>query len=116
MVSQDMNQDIEKVVYTQEQLQARIAELGAQITEDYKDCKEEIFCVGILKGAVMFYTDLLRQIKLPVNFDFMIASSYGNGTSTSGEVKILKDLDYDMRASTCSSSRISLIRARRCAT
>ena len=96
MVSQDMNQDIEKVVYTQEQLQARIAEMGAQITEDYKDCKEEIFCVGILKGAVMFYTDLLRQIKLPVNFDFMIASSYGSGTSTTGSVKILKDLDYDI--------------------
>ncbi len=96
MVSKDMDQDIEKVFYTEEQLQARIAELGAQITADYKDFDEEIFCVGILKGAVMFYTDLVRQIKLPINFDFMIASSYGNSTSTSGTVKILKDLDYDI--------------------
>ena len=91
-----MNDDIEKVVYSEETLQAKIAELGRQITEDYKDVKEEIFCVGILKGAVMFYTDLVRQIDLPVHFDFMIASSYGNGTSTSGTVKILKDLDYDV--------------------
>ena len=91
-----MNDDIEKVVYSEETLQAKIAELGRQITEDYKDVKEEIFCVGILKGAVMFYTDLVRQIDLPVHFDFMIASSYGNCTSTSGTVKILKDLDYDV--------------------
>ncbi len=96
MVSKDMDQDIEKVVFTADQLQKKIAELGAQITADYKDAEEDIFCVGILKGAVLFYTDLVRQIKLPVNFDFMIASSYGNGTSTSGTVKILKDLDYDI--------------------
>ena len=95
MVSKDMDQDIEKVFYTEKQLQARIAELGAQITADYEDF-DEICCVGILKGAVMFYTDLVRQIKLPINFDFMIASSYGNSTSTSGTVKILKDLDYDI--------------------
>ena len=91
-----MNDDIEKVVYSEEQLQAKVAELGRQITEDYKDVKEEIYCVGILKGAVTFYTDLVRQIDLPVHFDFMIASSYGNGTSTTGSVKILKDLDYDI--------------------
>lgn len=96
MVSKDMDQDIEKVFYSEEQLQKRIAELGAQITADYKDFDEDIFCVGILKGAVVFYTDLVRQIKLPINFDFMIASSYGNSTSTSGTVKILKDLDYDI--------------------
>ena len=70
-----MNDDIEKVVYSEEQLQAKVAELGRQITEDYKDVKEEIYCVGILKGAVTFYTDLVRQIDLPVHFDFMIASS-----------------------------------------
>lgn len=91
-----MNDDIEKVVFTEEQLKAKVAELGRKITEDYKDAKEEIYCVGILKGAVVFYTDLVRQIDLPVHFDFMIASSYGNGTSTSGTVKILKDLDYDI--------------------
>ena len=92
-----MNDDIEKVVFTEEQLKAKVAELGRKITEDYKDAKEEIYCVGILKGAVVFYTDLVRQIDLPVHFDFMIASSYGNGTSTSGTVKILKDLDGEIR-------------------
>ena len=95
-MAEKLQDDILEILLSEEEIQAKVWELGAQITEDYKDCKEEIFCVGILKGAVMFYTDLLRQIKLPVNFDFMIASSYGNGTSTSGEVKILKDLDYDI--------------------
>ena len=91
-----IKEDIEKVVFTEEEIRAKIRELGQRITEDYKDAKETIYCVGILKGAVVFYTDLVREIDLPVHFDFMIASSYGNGTSTSGTVKILKDLDYDV--------------------
>ena len=85
-----MRDDIEKVVFSEEQIQEKIVELGRQITEDYKDVKEEIYCVGILKGAVNFYTDLVQKIDLPVRYDFMIASSYGNGTSTTGSVKILK--------------------------
>ena len=95
-MTKDMNADIEKVVFSEEELKKRIAELGKEITEDYKDVKETIYCVGILKGAVVFYTDLVRNINLPVHFDFMIASSYGNGTESSGSVKILKDLDYDV--------------------
>ena len=91
-----LHEDIEKVVFSEEQIQNRIAEMAKQITEDYKDAQEEIYCVAILKGAVMFYTDLVRRLELPVRFDFMIASSYGNGTSTTGSVKILKDLDYDI--------------------
>lgn len=91
-----MTDNIEKVVFTEEQIKAKVAELGKQISEDYKDVKEDIYCVGILKGASVFYTDLVRSISLPVKFDFMIASSYGNGTETSGTVKILKDLDYDV--------------------
>lgn len=91
-----MKDDMEKIVLTEDQIRAKVMELGAQITKDYADVKETIFCVGILKGAVVFYTDLVRQIQLPVQFDFMIASSYGNSTSTSGSVKILKDLDYDI--------------------
>ena len=91
-----IKEDIKKVVFTEEEIRAKIRELGQRITEDYKDAKETIYCVGILKGAVVFYTDLVREIDLPVHFDFMIASSYGNGTSTSGTVKILKDLDYDV--------------------
>lgn len=91
-----MTDDIQKVVFTEEQIKAKIAELGKKISEDYKDVKEDIYCVGILKGAAVFYTDLVRAITIPVKFDFMIASSYGNGTETSGTVKILKDLDYDV--------------------
>lgn len=91
-----MKDDIAKVYFTEEELQAKVRELGRQITEDYKDAKEDIYCVGILKGASVFYADLVRAIDLPVRFDFMIASSYGSGTSTTGSVKILKDLDYDI--------------------
>lgn len=91
-----MKDDIAKVYFTEKELQAKVRELGRQITEDYKDAKEDIYCVGILKGASVFYTDLVRAIDLPVRFDFMIASSYDNGTSTTGSVKILKDFDYDI--------------------
>ncbi len=91
-----LKDDIAKVMFTEEELQKKIAEIGARITRDYADAEEEIYCVGILKGAVVFYTDLVRAIDLPVRFDFMIASSYGSGTVSSGSVKILKDLDYDI--------------------
>ena len=91
-----MDADIERVLFTADDLRAKIAELGARISADYKDAEETVYCVGILKGAVVFYTDLVRSITLPVHFDFMIASSYGNATSTSGSVKILKDLDFDI--------------------
>ena len=91
-----MKDDMEKILFTEETIRTRVRELGQAITEDYKDQQEDIFCVGILKGASVFYTDLVRQIALPVRFDFMIASSYGSGTETSGSVKILKNLDYDI--------------------
>ena len=89
-----MMDDVEKVLFTKERLAAKAAELGAQISQDYAD--KEIFAVGILKGAVVFFSDLVRAIDLPVQLDFMIASSYGDGTASSGTVKILKDLDYDI--------------------
>lgn len=91
-----MHDDIAKVMFSEEELKAKVAELGAQISRDYQDAKETVYCVGILKGAAVFYTDLVRSINLPVHFDFMIASSYGSGTQSSGSVKILKDLDYDI--------------------
>lgn len=91
-----MHDDIERVLFTQEELQEKVAAMGKKISEDYQNASEDVFCVGILKGAVVFYTDLVRSISLPVQFDFMIASSYGNETSTSGSVKLLKDLDYDV--------------------
>jgi len=85
-----MNKDIAKVLLSEEQLKKRIAEMGEEISRDYAGKTPTIIC--ILKGAVMFYTDLLREISVPVTMDFMAVSSYGNKTKSSGEVEIRKDL------------------------
>ena len=89
-----MMDDLEKVLFTKEQLAEKVAELGREISRDYAG--KEIFAVCILKGAVVFYADIVRAIDVPVQLDFMIASSYGASTESSGTVKILKDLDYDI--------------------
>ena len=89
-----MNKDLStvaKVLITENQIKERIVELANQITEDYNG--EEVLFVGILKGCIHFYSDLTREVKLPLTMDFMAISSYGTGTSSSGEVKMLKDLD-----------------------
>lgn len=86
---------IERVLFTEEQIADRVKELGAKISEDYKDITKPLLTVGILNGAVMFYTDLVRRLTIPVHFDFMIASSYDANTHTSGKVNILKNLDND---------------------
>jgi hypoxanthine phosphoribosyltransferase len=83
-----------RVVVTEEKLQARISELGAQITKDYAG--RPPLLVGVLKGAFMFMSDLARAIDLPIEFDFMAVSSYGTATKTSGVVRIVKDLDLDL--------------------
>jgi hypoxanthine phosphoribosyltransferase len=82
------------VLVTRDQLAARVAELAAQITQDYEG--KEIVLVGILKGAVFFMADLARQIQVPVALDFMAVSSYGSASDSSGVVRILKDLDHDI--------------------
>ena len=82
---------VEKVLVTKEQIETRIAEMGAQITKDYEGKK--LIVVGILKGAIVFYSDLARHINMPMTFDFLSVSSYGNSTVSSGEIKFLKDLD-----------------------
>jgi hypoxanthine phosphoribosyltransferase len=87
--------DISEILITEEQLKARVAELGAEITEDYKG--EELFLIGILKGSVPFMADLMRKIELPLQIDFMSVSSYGGSTKSSGVVRILKDLDSDIK-------------------
>lgn len=89
-----MINDIEKVLLTEEQLKEIIARLGREITEDYQD--KNLLVVSVLKGSVMVMADLLREIKLPVRIDFMSVSSYGSGTTTSGSVKIIKDLDINL--------------------
>ena len=84
-----MEKDIASVLLSEAQLQARVRELGAQISKDYAGKNPTMVC--ILKGAVMFYTDLLRAIDIPLTMDFMAVSSYGNKTKSSGEVEIRKD-------------------------
>ena len=83
-----------EVLVPAEELAARVAELGRQITEDYQG--RPPLLVGVLKGAFMFMSDLSRHIALPVEFDFMAVSSYGAATRTSGVVRIVKDLDIDL--------------------
>jgi hypoxanthine phosphoribosyltransferase len=90
----DVGADLQEILITPQQLQARIAELAAEIDADYAD--RELLLVGVLKGAVMVMADLARAIHLPVNMDWMAVSSYGSGTQSSGVVRILKDLDSDI--------------------
>jgi hypoxanthine phosphoribosyltransferase len=85
---------ITKVLVTEEQITAKVAELAAQI--DAKYAGKDVLLVGVLKGAVMFMADLSRAIQIPVQMDWMAVSSYGSGTVSSGVVRILKDLDADV--------------------
>lgn len=89
-----MENSIKKVLIDEETLQLKIKELGAKITEDYKG--KDLLVVCILKGAVMFVSDLIKRINLPLEIDFMAVSSYGNATKSSGVVRILKDLNEEI--------------------
>ncbi|ORW07963.1 hypoxanthine phosphoribosyltransferase [Mycolicibacter longobardus] len=89
--------DIKSVLLTEQQIRTRTAELGAQIAADYNGGEsEDLLLITVLKGAVLFVTDLARAIPLPTQFEFMAVSSYGSSTSSSGVVRILKDLDRDI--------------------
>ncbi len=87
----DMHADILRTVYTEEQIQNRVRELGEEISRDYGD--EPVLLVAVLRGAAIFVADLSRAITSPVELDFMAVSSYGSSTKSSGVVRILKDLD-----------------------
>jgi len=89
-----MGADLLKVLIPTEKLQARVTELAAEIDADYAG--RELLLVGVLKGAVMVMADLARAMHLPVSMDWMAISSYGNSTTSSGVVRILKDLDSDI--------------------
>ena len=90
-----MNDDILKVLVSEEELKAKVAELGAQISKDYEG--RNLVLVSILKGSVVFMADLMRAVSIPCSIDFMVVSSYGGGNTTStGLVKIIKDLDGDL--------------------
>lgn len=87
--------DVEKILISESELKKRIKELGEQITKDYRN-KEELVIIGILKGSVVFLSDLIRNISLPLKIDFMTVSSYGNSAVSTGNITIKKDLDCDI--------------------
>lgn len=89
-----LEQDIQEVLFSEEQLKARVQELAHQISEDY--CGKEIMLISVLRGSFIFMADLCRAIDLPCTLDFMSVSSYGKGTTSSGQVQITKDLSEDI--------------------
>ena len=95
-VKTEMDEDVAQVLLTEEQIRARVAELGAQISQDYAG--KDLMLVCILKGANVFLADLCRQITLPLSYDFVAVSSYGADTKSSGVVRILKDLDESVES------------------
>ncbi len=90
-----MHADLKEVLLNEQQIKQKCEELGAIITKEYQG--KNLLLVTVLKGAVVFLSDIMREIKLPAEIDFMIVSSYGSGVKTSGVVKIVKDLDGDVK-------------------
>ena len=90
-----MLNDIQEVLYSEETIAAMVKRVGAEITRDYAD--KNLLLVSVLKGSVAFMADLMRAIEIPARIDFMSVSSYGSGTKTSGVVKIIKDLDINLK-------------------
>ncbi len=88
-----MHEDIKEILYTEEQIRARVKELGAQITKDFEGSMPIV--IGILKGAIIFYADLMRELDLAAQLEFMIVSSYGTGT-TPGQLVFKKDTDANL--------------------
>ena len=89
-----MENKIEKVLFTEEEIKKKVVEIAKKISEDYKGKKVLMLC--ILKGSVIFFSDLVRNLDIDCTFDFMVVSSYGNSTSSTGQVMILKDLSYSI--------------------
>ena len=89
-----MMKDIEEVLVPREQIQEMVKRLGRQISEDYDG--KELVLVGVLKGGFIFLADLMREITIPVDMDFISVSSYGASTRSSGVVRIIKDIDLDV--------------------
>jgi hypoxanthine phosphoribosyltransferase len=94
MKFEDIEGDLAEVLFTEEQIHAKLAELCRRIEADYAG--EKLLLVGVLRGAVMVMADLARELALPIEMDWMAVSSYGSGTQSSGVVRILKDLDTDI--------------------
>ena len=94
MRAADISEDITEVLFTEEQIHAKLVELAEQVASDYEG--KDLLLVGVLKGAVMVMADFARQLPLHVQMDWMAVSSYGTGTRSSGVVQIRKDLDSDL--------------------
>mgnify|MGYP001033883426 FL=1 len=94
MQHEDMTKDILQVLLSEEELRAKVEEIGRRISEDYQG--RNLLMVSVLKGSVVFMADLMRAVTIPAEIDFMSVSSYGAGAKTSGVVKIIKDLDIDL--------------------
>ena len=90
-----MHDDIEKVLFSEEQIDKIIDRIGAEISKVYAD--KNLLLVGIIKGSVIFMADLMRKISVPCTIEFMALSSYGNGTRSSGVVRVIKDLSIDIK-------------------
>lgn len=88
--------DVEAILISEEVLQDRIQELADMVSEKYRDSEEDLILVCVLKGAVFFLTDFARKLSIPAEMEFMAVSSYGNSTTSSGVVRILKDLDKEI--------------------
>jgi hypoxanthine phosphoribosyltransferase len=89
----DTHAEVGEVLVAADELQQRVAELAAEISRDYAEAERPLLLVGVLKGAMLFLSDLMRLIDVPVEVDFMAVASYGSATDSSGVVRILKDLD-----------------------
>ena len=94
MIDNSIMNDVERILISEEELKNTVKRIGKQITEDYRG--KDLLLVSVLKGSVIFMADLMREIDLPCNIDFMAVSSYGSGTKSSGVVKIIKDLDQSI--------------------
>ena len=90
-----MINDIDHILISEQQIKEKVRELGEKISQDYKGKK--LLVISVLKGAAVFMADIIRNITIPLQIDFMVVSSYGSGTTTSGSVKIIKDLDIDIK-------------------
>lgn len=88
--------DVEAILIPEDLLQARIQELADMVSEKYRDAEDDLILVCVLKGAVFFLTDFARKLSIPAEMEFMAVSSYGNSTTSSGVVRILKDLDKEI--------------------
>lgn len=95
-MSVNINEAVKEILISEDEITERVKELSKEITQDYANVEGDVVLIGILKGAFMFMSDIVKNIDLPVKIDFMSVSSYGNSTESVGDVRILKDLEYNI--------------------